>query len=45
MTDATFAERRLDGERPEQQRLALSDANRGEPDRTDQQGADPCGER
>src|SRR4051794_9711338 len=38
VTDAAFAEWRLDRERAEQQRLALPDANRREPDRTDQQG-------
>jgi len=38
------AKRRLDGQRAEQQRLALPDANRGEPHRADQQGADSRGE-
>ena len=45
VADATLAERRLDGERAEQQRLGLADADRREPHRADQQGADARGER
>src|SRR5215831_3739794 len=45
IADAALAKRRLHGERTEQQRLGLADANRREPDRADQQRADARGER
>jgi hypothetical protein len=43
--DAALAERRLDRERPEQQRRRLADADPGEPHRADQQRADARRER
>jgi hypothetical protein len=43
--DAAAAERRLDGERAEQQRRHLADADRRQADRADQQRADARGER
>ena len=39
--DPTAPERRLDRQRPQQQRLGIADANRQLPHRTDQQRADP----
>jgi len=45
IADAALAKRRLDGERSEQQRLGLADANRRQPHRADQQRADARGER
>src|SRR5262245_3313809 len=45
ITDPAFAKCRLHRERPKQQRLGLTDANRGELYRPDQQGADSRRER
>ena len=42
--DAALAERRLDRQRPEQQRRRLADADRRQPQRADQQRADARGE-
>src|SRR5262245_31931938 len=45
LPDAAIAERRLDRERAEQQRLDLANADRRQPHRADQQRADVGGER
>src|SRR5262249_43902893 len=45
LPDAAVAERRLDRERAEQQRLDLADANRGEPYRANEQRSDMRRER
>ena len=45
LADAAIAKRRLDRQRPEQQRLGLADPHRRQPHRSDQQRADPRGER
>ena len=45
LADAALAERRLDGERAEQKRRRLPDADRRQPHRADHQRADPRGER
>src|SRR5881394_1575101 len=43
LPDAALAERRLDGERPQQERRRVTDANRSQPDRADHQRADARG--
>src|SRR5579862_1943105 len=45
LADAALAERRLDRQRPEQQRLGFADANRRQPHRADQQRAGARGKR
>src|SRR5580692_4728983 len=45
LADAALAERRLDGQRAEQERLGVADANRRQPHRTDQQRAGARRER
>src|SRR5580704_13389419 len=45
LTDAALAERRLDGQRAEQERLGVADANGRQPHRTDQQRAGARRER
>ena len=45
LADAVLAERRLDRERPEQQRRRRADTDRRQPHRADEQRADAGGER